>query len=65
MPMAQKKERRGAKSSMLPSRREPGANVFQAVGQGVGQFDVGRGPGLLHVVAGDGDELNFGISRAV
>src|SRR5699024_9379245 len=32
-----------------------GADVLHPVGQGVGQLQVGGGPGLLHVVAGAGD----------
>ena len=34
--------------------------VLQTVGQGVGQLDVGGGTCLLHVVAGDGDAVEFG-----
>src|SRR5690606_17320997 len=32
-----------------------GAHVLEAVGDGEGELQVGGGPGLLHVVAGDGD----------
>ena len=34
-----------------------GADVFLAVGEGVGQFQRGIRPRLLHVVAGDGDRV--------
>ena len=37
----------------LKSRRAARAKIFQSVRQGVGEFDIGRGPRLLHVVAGD------------
>ena len=37
--------------------RQPGPEVLHAVGQRVGQLQVGRRPGLLDVVAGDGDRV--------
>ena len=36
---------------------EAGAEVLDAVGQRVGELEVGGRPGLLHVVAGDGDRV--------
>ena len=42
---------------------EPGPDVVHAVGDGVGQLEVGRRPGLLHVVAGDGDRVEAGHLR--
>ena len=43
-----------------------GAQVFEAVGQRVGQLEVGRGARLLHVVAGDRDAVELGhVLRAV
>ena len=34
--------------------------ILQAVGQRVGQLDVGGGAGFLHVVTGDGDAIELG-----
>ena len=51
MPIAQKKLRRGAKDA--------GTEVFQAVGEGIGELDVAGGAGLLHVVAGNGDGVEL------
>ena len=59
MPMAQKKEMRGAKSSTLEPGLDAGAQVFQPVGQRVSQLDVGRGAGFLHVVAADADAVEL------
>ena len=42
------------------ARSQAGADVLQAVGQGVAEFDVGRGSRFLHVVAGDADAVEFG-----
>ena len=39
------------------ARVEAGADVLDAVGEGVGQLEVGRRPGLLDVVAGDRDRV--------
>ena len=55
MPIAQKKDSRGAKASTSRPASMPGAQVLHPVGEGVGQLQVGRRPGLLDVVAGDGD----------
>ncbi len=41
-----------------------GAHVFDAVGDGVGQLQVRRRPGLLHVVAGDRDRVELRHLRA-
>ncbi len=38
---------------------DTGAEVLEAVGQGVGQLDVGGGAGFLHVVSGDGDAVEL------
>ena len=44
----------------------PGPDVLDPVGQGVAELQVGRGPGLLHVVAGDGDGVELGhLGRGV
>ena len=43
-----------------------GAQIFEAVGQRVGQLQVGRGARLLHVVAGNRDAVELGHAlRAV
>ena len=39
---------------------DPGAHVFQAVRKRVRHFQVRRGAGFLHVVAGDGNGVEFG-----
>jgi hypothetical protein len=59
MPMAQKKERRGAKLSISMPAATPAPGVFDAVGQRVGKLQVRRRSGLLHVVAGDRDGVEF------
>ena len=46
---------RGANASTSRPAAMPGAEVLDAVGQGVGQLEVGGRAGLLHVVAGDRD----------
>ncbi len=40
-------------------RRHPGADILDAVGQRVGEFEVLRRSGLLHVVAGDRDRVEL------
>ncbi|GAA2924071.1 hypothetical protein GCM10020221_20060 [Streptomyces thioluteus] len=55
MPIAQKKERRGAKASTSRPASRAGPQVFDAVGEGVGELQVGRRARFLDVVAGDGD----------
>jgi hypothetical protein len=57
IPIAQKKLSRGANRSMSRPGVEPGADVLDAVGQRVGELEVGRRPGLLDVVAGDRDRV--------
>ena len=57
IPIAQKKLSRGAKWSMSRPARDAGAEVLHAVGQRVGELEVGGRPGLLHVVAGDRDRV--------
>ena len=37
-----------------------GAEVFETVGESVSQLDVTGGAGFLHVVAGDGNRVEFG-----
>ena len=57
MPMAQKKLSRGANWSIVIPVAEAGADVLDAVGERVGELEVGRRPGLLDVVAGDRDRV--------
>ena len=42
---------------------DAGADVLDAVGQGVGQLQVQRRPGFLHVVAADRDRVELAASR--
>jgi hypothetical protein len=44
IPMAQKKLSRGANASMSDPAVQAGADVFDAVGQGVRELQVGRRP---------------------
>ena len=39
--------------------RDAGAHIFDAVGERVAQFEIGRGAGLLHVIAGDRDRVEL------
>ena len=39
--------------------RDAGAHIFNAVGERVAQFEIGRGAGLLHVIAGDRDRVEL------
>ena len=39
--------------------RKPGAQIFDAVGQRIGEFEVLRRAGFLHVIAGDRDRIVF------
>ena len=39
--------------------REPGADIFDAVGERVGEFEVGGRAGFLHVIAGDRDRIEL------
>ena len=57
IPIAQKKDSRGRELVDGHPGREPGADVLDAVGQRVGQLEVGGRPGLLDVVAGDRDRV--------
>ena len=43
---------------------DAGAHVLDAVGQRVGELEVGRRAGLLHVIAGDGDGVELRHLRA-
>ena len=38
---------------------ETGADVFEAVGERVGEFEIGRRAGLLHVIAGHRDRIEL------
>ena len=55
--MAKKNDRRPAKSSTSRPRAGGRAHVLEAVGDGEGQLEIRRRPGLLHVVAGDRDRV--------
>ena len=55
MPIAQKNDSRGAKRSTSRPAAKPGAQIFDAVGQRIGEFEVLRRAGFLHVIAGDRD----------
>ena len=57
MPIAQKKDSRGANWSMVEAALQAGADVLDAVGERVGELEVGGRSGLLHVVAGDRDRV--------
>ena len=35
------------------------ADVFETIGQRIAQFDIGRRPGLLHMVAGNRNAVEF------
>ena len=59
MPIAQKNERRGAKRSMSSPAFMPGAHIFDAVGERVGELEVLRRARLLHVIAGDRDRIEL------
>jgi hypothetical protein len=59
MPTPQKKLRRGAKLSIAMPRGDAGAQILGAVGERVCQLEVRRRPGLLHVIAGDADAVEF------
>ena len=60
---ADRPEERQARRELVD--RQPGPNaraqIFDAVGERVGEFQILRRAGFLHVVAGDRDELNFGM----
>ena len=57
MPMAKKNERRGANLSTSSPRVDGRADVFDAVGDRVGQLLGAGRPGFLHVIAGDRDRV--------
>ena len=59
MPIAQKNDSRGANASTSSPAADAGAQVLDAVGQRVGQLEVGGRPGLLDVVAGDRDRVEL------
>ena len=43
----------------VEARGKPGAQIFDAVGQRIGEFEVLRRAGFLHVVAGDRDRVEL------
>ena len=59
MPMPKKNDSRGAKSSIVEAARQRGAHVFEPVGQGEGELLHRGRAGLLHVIAGDRDRVEF------
>ncbi len=59
MPMPQKKRDTRREAVDIQARADAGAQVFQAVGQGVGKLQIGRGTGFLHVIAADADAVEF------
>ena len=59
MPIAQKKESRGANASMSRPAGAARAHVLDAVGQRVAELEVGRRARLLHVIAGDRDRVEL------
>ena len=58
--MAKKNDSRGANDVDVEPGGQPGAHVLDAVGERVGELEVRRRPGLLHVVAGDRDRVELG-----
>ena len=56
--MPKKNDSRGAKRSTARGA-EPGAHIFDAVGERVGEFEIGGRSGLLHVIAGDRDRIEL------
>jgi hypothetical protein len=57
MPILKKNESRELVD--LQTARQGGARVFEPVGEGEAQFLHHRRPGLLHVIAGDRDRVEF------
>ncbi len=43
----------------VEARLDAGAKILQPVGQRVGQLDIGRSAGFLHVVSADADAVEF------
>lgn len=43
----------------VDTRRNTGTEVFETVRQGVGQLNIGRSTGFLHVITGDGDRIEL------
>ena len=62
---ADRPEERQARGELVDAHAgcDTGAGVFDAVGQGVGQLQVGRRSGLLHVIAADRDRVELGHVR--
>ena len=59
MPMPKKNETRGAKASTSRPASRAGADIFEPVGERVGEFEVGGRSGLLHVIAGHRDRIEL------
>ena len=61
MPIAQKKDRRLARRliDVEGRHRDPGAGILDAVGQRIGQLQVRRRAGFLHVIAGNRDRIEL------
>ncbi len=50
---------RGANWSMVEPGLDAGAHIFDAVGERVGELEVERRPGLLHVIAGNRNRVEL------
>ena len=59
MPAFQKNDSRGAKRSMSSPAVEPGAHIFDAVGERIGELEIAGRARLLHVIAGDRDRVEL------
>ena len=54
------KRQAGCKVIYAEARRQGGTDIFLAVGEGVGHFQRGVGPGFLHVIARNGNGIETG-----
>ena len=52
MPIAQKNDTRGANWSTVEPGLDAGAHIFDAVGERIGELEILRRAGFLHVIAG-------------
>ena len=59
MPMAQKNDRRGANVSTSSPSRDARAQIFDAIGERIGEFEILRRARFLHVIAGNRDRVEF------
>ena len=59
MPIAQKNDSRGANASMSSPAASPARMYSTPSAKRVGELEIGRRPGLLHVVAGDRDRVEL------